>query len=791
MRYVNLVLALALISTLTLCFSVVVWHGVAQVSSAEYPKSKTFYFHNSTKTILDQDHYIMNTFLPEEETPVEIIFYDAEKVLKWFIDPPLAGSLSLNGTVSLNIWMKLISGAGEGTLFVTLRLGLYEILENGTRICIIDEGNTINQATLGPITSHFSEYSVKGYIQTAYDAVAGSRLEVVLSIGSNDRARKHIIWGSSDFRSRVSLPAINHIHVSSVNALNATGMQPPYFNVNDTIVFQATITDPFGGYDVRWVNLTLEAPDGSIIFQKAAMKLTSGNDTSFICVYELSWETKPKINGTYYVTVEAVDNTGYYYRFPDRPGDESFGGHLETKSITFSVGKVISAVFIIQDSLTNPLSGAVLELWDDINLIDRTVTNQTGWAKTSNIPGAGDYTVVVWWQNVKVFDQIVRINETSSEENPIILQTAVYYPTFKIVDDANMPLQDASVYVTYPNGTTPIFPVKTDAQGQFNLTKIAGGLHMLRIIWSGVEVGLKSVNVSSNQICIVKADVFYLTIRIEDPKGRPVGGVHVIIHDVSRAIVADSKLSNTSGIIICRLPTATYDLKATWLGAGVASIKGIKLDQTKTITMTLKIFDVEINIVDQKKLPLESSIVEITFEGFYVVGVSDEEGKVTFVLPQSTLNLRVWWENALVFDGNFTVSENIANVTIITEVYYVTVKTVDKNGNPLAGLHLTLQKNGAEVTDGGFTNSEGIHEFRQPAGNYTVIAELKTSYFLTSIHYIETKTFQVPPDTTVTIIFSSFPMPFTSTILFYAILALIGSCMVPILVMFFRKFKLW
>jgi hypothetical protein len=741
-------------------------HEVAVLAaSTNTSKDKVFYFHNATKTILGQNQYIMNTTLPVGENHVEAVFTDASKSFSWYIDPPLAGEVSLNGTVTLHIWMKLVSGAGEGTLLVTLGVGLYEIYENGTRVSIVNEGDAANQVTLGPITSHFSEYLVRGYIGTIYTASAGSRLEVLLSISSNDRTTKYVVWGSDNYRSRVSLPVLNYITVSRIDAYNATGGQPAYFDANDTITFKATILDPFGGYDIRWVNFTLKAPDESLVFSKASMVRVSGNNTSFVNVYELAWDTTPKMKGTYNVTVEAVDNTGYYYRFPDRPGDETFGGHLESLTVTLSIGKVIYAYFLVVDSKGVSLNNASVELWDGAVFVSRVATNETGYAKISNIPGVGNYTARVLWQATKVFDELVSIPDVVPDDNPIILQTAVYYPTFRIVDDALVPLGDANVLITHPNGTTAILPFKTDLEGQFDLNRTAGGIYTFHITWSGVEVGVKQVNVTSNDVHIVKADVFYLTVETKDPNGVPVESTHVIVNDVARALVADSKLSNASGIVVSRLPQATYNIEVTWLGAPVGTVQGVVLNKSLTVLVKLQIFDVQIKVVDERQVPLKSATVEVTYEGFRVVGTSDAEGQLTFRLPGGTLNLKVWWRDVLVFNGSRMVNETITTLTLTTQVHYVTVKTVDRNGAPIAGVSLTLLKDGVPV-DGGITRANGTYEFREPFGEYTVIAHLKTTYMLTDIEEKTSKTFSVPGEA-VTVRFAEFPPPFTSTILFY------------------------
>jgi hypothetical protein len=113
------------------------------------------------------------------------------------------------------------------------------------------------------------------------------------------------------------------------------------------------------------------------------------------------------------------------------------------------------------------------------------------------------------------------------------------------------------------------------------------------------------------------------------------------------------------------------------------------------------------------------------------------------------------------------VNKDATTLTIVTQVHYVTVKTVDKNGAPLGGVSLTLLKDSVTV-DGGITYANGTYEFREPIGEYTVVAYLKTTYMLTHVEQKVTETFSVPIET-VTLRFAEFPPPFTSTVLFYII----------------------
>jgi hypothetical protein len=373
-----------------------------------------------------------------------------------------------------------------------------------------------------------------------------------------------------------------------------------------------------------------------------------------------------------------------------------------------------------------------------------------------------------------VLEQTISITDSINESDPMVLTLGIFSPTFQVVDDGMVPLGDANVFVTHPNGTAEVLPVTTDAQGMFTLSKTAGGTYSLHITWSGSDVGVRSVLVQSNDVHIVMADVFYLQVNAVDNEGQTMESVHIVVTDLSKALIADSKLSDLEGKVVSRLPKGLYMIEANWLGARVGSIESISLTSNLTIDLPLSVFNVSLTVLDQDGVPLEGATVEVTFEGFESGAITSSDGSVSLRLPGGGLSIKVWWRDVLVFEGTETVDANTTSLSVFAQVFNVPVKVVDKDGNPLAGVSLTLYREGVPV-DGGMTDENGIHIFRQPIGAYQVVAKLRTTYLLTDINQTSEASFSLPLEAQgVQVEFQEFTVPLTSTRLFYVLLVVAG-----------------
>ena len=148
---------------------------------------------------------------------------------------------------------------------------------------------------------------------------------------------------------------------------------------NKTIKMRANITDPFGGYDVNMVKLTLKGPTDNIILDNVTMTKVVGTPINFVNIYETIWNYTGVPIGQYEVTVWAVDNNGYYYYYHKEK--YNFGPYPEINSIKFFIGGLPQLGLIkVKDSGSPqaPLPGAVVKVMKGSRVIYTNITNSMG-----------------------------------------------------------------------------------------------------------------------------------------------------------------------------------------------------------------------------------------------------------------------------------------------------------------------------------------------------------------------------------------------------------------------------
>jgi hypothetical protein len=105
----------------------------------------------------------------------------------------------------------------------------------------------------------------------------------------------------------------------------------------------------------------------------------------------------------------------------------------------------------------------------------------------------------------------------------------------------------------------------------------------------------------------------------------------------------------------------------------------------------------------------------------------------------------------------------------------------------LKGVFVTVKKD-ATTVGAADTDAAGKAEFRLATGTYVAEASFKTTYYLTLYQDVETATVNLESDKKTEIIFTSFPIPFYTTILFY-LLTLVAAALTSIALLFLFKFK--
>lgn len=148
------------------------------------------------------------------------------------------------------------------------------------------------------------------------------------------------------------------MQVSSVKTYDANETETSIFSVHWSatqrkVVIRANVTDPFGGYDVCQVNVTLINPADQVIILNQTMTKISGTLFSYSNLYEANW-TYPAdaVLGNYTVVVAAVDNTGYSYYNGATGVYGSYGPYLERGYTTFFIGTPyfvqIKAIYLLK-----------------------------------------------------------------------------------------------------------------------------------------------------------------------------------------------------------------------------------------------------------------------------------------------------------------------------------------------------------------------------------------------------------------------------------------------------------
>jgi len=136
----------------------------------------------------------------------------------------------------------------------------------------------------------------------------------------------------------------------------------------------------------------------------------------------------------------------------------------------------------------------------------------------------------------------------------------VYYDAaFLVTDDANEPLPNAQVYITWKNGTTDLLPRYTATNGFINLTQVTAGNYGFTILWKDVVVQQTMVYVDSDGPYAIKTRVYQLTVKVLGNNRVPIHGAYVIVYTQS-GVGYGVEITNAAGEAVFQLPEGTYKI---------------------------------------------------------------------------------------------------------------------------------------------------------------------------------------------------------------------------------------
>jgi hypothetical protein len=745
-------------------------------------KEKTFYLHtlNETRNVGPiSTFHIMDTIVGDTG---DSITSNMRIIARWFLFPELAGYLHLEGNVTLILWYKAEGNPDGATWLLTLNE--------------IDKDGNVNQIQTAEIKLSSDPTTLTETTITAlvnYTLQSGSTLEAHINIKGNSATDYTIAWGNSTYNSRIILPAKNYLRIvpaaeGGVWTLDSELQAQSNFDPNadnKTIYIRVKVTNPFGGYDVQWVNVTVEAPDGTVIpeLNNVSTSKISGYFNSFESVFQVSWNYSGYPEGRYNITVYALDKNGHLSYITTG----NFGVHLEVdESGVFFIGAPPLEVYIrVYDGDGAPLEGASVLIILGDEIMASGVTNSSGYVKVNLAPG--NYRLEVWWQQTLVGWKGLFADRSWSSEEPFTITVTVYKISFRAVDVRKAPLQKAAVSIRYPNGNVTAEPLITDDQGIVSLGKSPGGTYGVVVVWRGKVVADETVFVNASTTVDVNSLVYYVNFHAKDADGKDVENALVTISDPIYGTVVEARLTNASGLLSSRLPAGSYEIDVKWFGVYVLQDKSLVVKNNTDVSLTLSIYTVTLIPVDSKGVTLEDATVSVSSGVFSQSGNTFDTGSVDLKLPIGSYTVKVSWQNTEVFSGTITVNGTQPTITLNTNVFYLTVQVLDGFKSPLKGAFVTITKD--ETTVGAAdTDAAGKAEFRLATGTYKVEVSFKTTYHLTTYHDVKTATVNLENDKKVDVIFESFPLPFYTTVLFY-LLSIAGGIMATVTLLFLFKFR--
>jgi hypothetical protein len=207
----------------------------------------------------------------------------AEVNFDWDLSPPLAGDFTVSA-VAFKIWSRFVSGAAPTGLVEVTAIEL-----NSTGIESWSETFYTDSVTF-PGTPELKIFN--GVLSSPHTFEAGSSIKIRFRFNPGSGKTFEFYYDTAQMNSRVEFSSEDSMKISNVVTLDYQDVPKVGFDPtasNKTIKIRATLTDPFGGYDIKSVNATLTGPPGLII-DNVCMTKTSGTSLSYYNDYELQYE---------------------------------------------------------------------------------------------------------------------------------------------------------------------------------------------------------------------------------------------------------------------------------------------------------------------------------------------------------------------------------------------------------------------------------------------------------------------------------------------------------------------
>lgn len=495
-----------IVLSLTLCFAStnIIPAAKALTSYTGAAKPMEFYFHHSNTPVRVaglETKYTMNTtrlfgFVTQQEAYINS-FYKPIGLPKIEVDfylyPNLAGPVTIDGLWQVFVW---INGSAYKPAGFTLQFK--EVTVGGETLW--DSGQispTVTSSVGTYIDVPIYNYNLSTPLTHTFSA--DSTLLVAVEVNAGSSAATRIWYDSLLYPSKAILPAKDYARPLDVKTYAYDGSETDLYHYNWSqnqriVTVHANITDPFGGYDIHNVNMTILDPANNLAVDNVSMIRSSDGQwqLSFSHNYNANYSYPPTAQrGNYTVKVSVIDNNGYY-RYLDTG---SFAPFIEYNTHVFSIGIIVyyNPAFLVVDDVENPLPNAQVYItWPNgsRDVLPR-YTSSSGFINLTQIPSA-NYGFIILWKDV-VVKQVTMDVESNG---PYTIKTEVYQLRINVVGSDKVAVHGAYVIIYTQTGVGYGLAV-TDETGQAVL-KLPKGIYNVETHYSA-EYWLKFVTTKADE----------------------------------------------------------------------------------------------------------------------------------------------------------------------------------------------------------------------------------------------------------------------------------------------------
>ncbi|MFQ6065387.1 MAG: hypothetical protein ACE5L6_07925 [Candidatus Bathyarchaeia archaeon] len=417
------------------------------------PMEFCFHYIDTPVTVAGlQTKYIMNTtreyrFSTQQEAFENSLYKPVglpKIVMDFYLYPNLAGPVTINGTWQVFVWLN-----GSAYKPVTFSLVFKEITAGGEVLWNSGQlSPTVTSSIGGYIDVPVYNYNLS--VPLAHSFNAGTTILVEFEVNAGSSADTRFWFDSSLYPSKVILPAEDYARPISIKTYSIDGRETTLFHYNWSeswrrVIVRANVTDPFGGYDVNEVSMTILDPSGYPVLEETKMvRLSDGQwRLNYLHTFEANWSYPiVALLGNYSVIVTVVDNNGYYHNL-------SYGSavpFIEEAGHIFKIGVLVyyDPAFIVVDDVDDPLPDAQVYVTWTNGTTDKSprYTSADGWINLTRVL-AGNYGFTILWKDVVVAHTTVYVDS----DGPYTIRTQVYRLIVHVFGNNGAPIYGSYVIV--------------------------------------------------------------------------------------------------------------------------------------------------------------------------------------------------------------------------------------------------------------------------------------------------------------------------------------------------------